>query len=137
MPPVHGWYAPGNAPYRSARLKRIAVSMSAKRHIGGAGSRLHRAWSKPMSSLDFDLDTQMSRCAEPAAELLQRRWFAAAAAVKNVDAECEVLLEVLELSREAWHAARERLAKLQTLRDTLGEQLANDPAPRREEMSAA
>ena len=118
-----------------------------------------------MSSLDFDLDTQMSRCAEPAAELLQRRWFAAAAAVKNVDAECEVLLEVLELSREAWHAARERLAKLQTLRDTLGEQLAaayessthpvesstdpadtapsygaelsNDPALRREEMSAA
>jgi hypothetical protein len=97
--------------------------------------------------------------AEPAAELLQRRWFAAAAAVKSVDAECEVLLEVLELSREAWRVARARLARLETLRDTLGEQLAaayessaapggdaalshgaelpNDPAPWREEMSAA
>jgi hypothetical protein len=111
-----------------------------------------------MSSLDFDLDTQMSRCAEPTAELLQRRWFAAAAAVKSVDAECAVLLEVLELSREAWCVARARLAKLKTLRDTLGEQLAaahesciapadaalsygaelpNDPALRREQMSAA
>jgi hypothetical protein len=96
--------------------------------------------------------------AEPAAELLQRRWFAAAAAVKSVDAECEVLLEVLELSREAWRVARARLAELETLRDTLGEQLAaayesstapadtalsydeelpNGPALRREEMSAA
>lgn len=62
--------------------------------------------------------------AEPAAELLQRRWFAAAAAVKSVDAECEVLLEVLELSREAWRVARARLANLEALRDTLGEQLA-------------
>jgi hypothetical protein len=96
--------------------------------------------------------------AEPVAELLQRRWFAAAAAAKSLEAECEVLLEVLEISREAWRVARAQLAKLETLRDTLGEQLAaayesstapadaalsygaelpNDPAVRREEMSAA
>ena len=103
--------------------------------------------------------------AEPAAELLQRRWFAAAAAARSLEAESAVLLEVLEISREAWRVARAQLAKLETLRDTLGEQLAaayessthpvesstdpadtaplygaelsNDPALRREEMSAA
>ncbi len=115
-----------------------------------------------MSSLDFDLDTRTRVTpladAEPAAELLQRRWFAAAAAAKSLEAECEVLLEVLEISRQAWRAARAQLARLETLRDTLGDQLAaahessaapadaapsygaelpNDPALRREEMSAA
>jgi len=96
--------------------------------------------------------------AEPAAELLQRRWFAAAAAARSLEAECAVLLEVLEISREAWRVARAQLAKSETLRDTLGEQLAaayesstapadappshgaelpNDRALRCEEMSAA
>jgi hypothetical protein len=103
-----------------------------------------------MSSLDFDLDTQTVVTpladAEPAAELLQRRWFAAAAAAKSLEAECEVLLQVLEISREAWRSARAQLAKLETLRDTLGDQLAAahepstapaDAAPSYEEMSAA
>jgi len=100
-----------------------------------------------MSSLDFDLDTRARVTpladAEPAAELLQRRWFAAAAAAKSLEAECEVLLEVLEISRQAWRAARAQLARLETLRDTLGDQLAAahepcaDAAPSYEEMSAA
>ncbi|MGC2033446.1 MAG: hypothetical protein WA642_25745 [Steroidobacteraceae bacterium] len=103
-----------------------------------------------MSSLDFDLDTRARVTpladAGPAAELLQRRWFAAAAAAKSLEAECEVLLEVLEISRQAWRAARAQLARLETLRDTLGDQLAAahepcaapaDAAPSYEEMSAA
>ena len=61
---------------------------------------------------------------EPAAELLERRWFAATAAAKRVKAECDALLEVLEISRDAWRRACVQLANLETLRDTLGGQLA-------------
>ena len=77
-----------------------------------------------MSSLDFDLDTQTRVTpladADPAAELLQRRWFAAAAAAKSLEAECEVLLEVLEISRQAWRAARAQLARLEALSGCAG-----------------
>src|ERR1700730_11538292 len=104
MPPVPGWSAPDNAQYRSPHLKRIAVSMSAKRHIGGAGSRLYVARSKPILNHPPD--------AEPAAELLQRRWFAAAAAARSLEAECAVLLEVLEVSRQACGAGRARLPRV-------------------------
>lgn len=61
---------------------------------------------------------------EPAAELLERRWFAALRAAKGVQAECEVLLGVMELAEDAWQRARARLLELETLRDALGEQLS-------------
>jgi hypothetical protein len=57
-------------------------------------------------------------------ELMERRWFAATASTKRVKAECDALLEVLEISRDAWRRARVQLANLETLRDTLGGQLA-------------
>jgi hypothetical protein len=60
---------------------------------------------------------------EPAAELLERRWFAALRAARSVQAECEVLLGVMELAEDAWRRARARLVELETLRDALGEQL--------------
>jgi hypothetical protein len=59
--------------------------------------------------------------AEP--ELLQRRWFAAVAAARSVEAECEVLFKVLEISREAWLRGRAQLARLESLRDSLGDEL--------------
>ncbi len=60
---------------------------------------------------------------------LELRWFAAVRAAKSVQAECEVLLGVLELTGDAWRRARARLVELETLRDALGEQLAAMDVP--------
>jgi hypothetical protein len=60
---------------------------------------------------------------EAAADLLQRRWFAVFKAASGVRAECEALLEALELTESAWQRARVRLAELEALRDSLGEEL--------------
>jgi hypothetical protein len=68
---------------------------------------------------------------EPAAELLERRWFAALRAAKGVQAECEVLLGVMELAEDAWRRARAQLLELETLRDALGEQLSAMEGPQR------
>jgi hypothetical protein len=68
--------------------------------------------------------------AEPATELLERRWFAAFAAVKSLQAECDVLLGVLELSGDEWRRACAQLAQLGALRDALGNQLAAMDEPR-------
>jgi hypothetical protein len=61
---------------------------------------------------------------EGAAELLERRWFAASGAAKNLKAECDVLLGVLQLSEDAWRRACAQLAQLEAFRDELGKQLA-------------
>jgi hypothetical protein len=60
---------------------------------------------------------------DAAANLLERRWFAAFKAASGVRAECEVLLESMALNQVAWNRARARLAELEALRDALGEQL--------------
>jgi hypothetical protein len=59
-----------------------------------------------------------------AAELLERRWFAAFKAASNVRAECEDLLDEMQRSEQAWNDARVRLSELEALRDALGEALA-------------
>ncbi|HEY2463038.1 MAG TPA: hypothetical protein VGI32_03175 [Steroidobacteraceae bacterium] len=83
---------------------------------------------------------------DAAAEMLERRWFATFKAASAARAECEALLEALALTEATWAQARERLAKVEALRDALAEELAelDDPglnAPRyrlnREECSAA
>jgi hypothetical protein len=61
---------------------------------------------------------------ELTAELLERRWFAAQRAAKSVQAECDGLLEVLELAEDAWRRSRAQLVELETLRDALGDRLA-------------
>jgi hypothetical protein len=90
---------------------------------------------KPMSSLDFDLDSRMSNLVSddamsyhnadggPSAELLERRWFAALRAASIAKAECDLLMGVLERAEAAWRQAHFRVAELECLRDTLGEQL--------------
>jgi hypothetical protein len=61
---------------------------------------------------------------DAAAVLLERRWFAAFKAASNARAECEALLDAMEVSERAWNDARIRLAELEMLRDKLGEELA-------------
>jgi len=68
----------------------------------------------------------MSRYMEggAAAELLERRWFAAFNAASAARAECEALVEALQMTETAWNESRKRLVKLESLRDALGEELA-------------
>lgn len=73
---------------------------------------------------------------EAAAEMLERRWFAAFKAASAVRAECEALLEAIEMTEEAWARAREQLAKLEELRDSLGQELAELDGPLHELRSA-
>jgi hypothetical protein len=61
---------------------------------------------------------------DPATEMLERRWFAAFKAASEARAECETLVEELEMTELAWKNARTRLARLESLRDSLGEELA-------------
>lgn len=65
---------------------------------------------------------------EAAAALIERRWFATITAVRELQAECEVLREVMEMAENAWRRARSQLARLETLRDALGEELAERDA---------
>src|SRR3984957_5662467 len=61
---------------------------------------------------------------DAAADLLQRRWFAAFKAASGVRAECEALLESIALTEAAWRPpARVRLSQPEALRDALGEEL--------------
>ena len=60
---------------------------------------------------------------DAAANLLERRWFAAFKAASGVRAECEALLESMALTEAAWSRARARLYELEALRDALGEEL--------------
>lgn len=61
---------------------------------------------------------------DPAAERLERRWFAAFKAASAARAECELLLDEMERVEIRWQHARARLADLEELRDSLGEQLS-------------
>jgi len=60
---------------------------------------------------------------DAAANMLERRWFAAFKAASGVRAECETLLESMALAEAAWRQARVRLCELEALRDALGEEL--------------
>jgi hypothetical protein len=66
----------------------------------------------------------IDRDADAAANLLERRWFSTLAAVRAMQAECEVLREVMQLAEESWRRARTQLAELESLRDALGDELA-------------
>ncbi len=62
---------------------------------------------------DGDLD------AEPAVQLLQRRWFAVLAATRSVQAECDLLFEALMLADAAWRRADAQRTGFVALRDAL------------------
>ena len=65
---------------------------------------------------------------DAAVRLLEHRWFASMKAASAVQAECEVLREVMDQAERAWGHARAQLAGLEALRDALGEQLAERDA---------
>jgi hypothetical protein len=65
---------------------------------------------------------------DAAANVIERRWFAASARVKVMQDECEVLREVMDLAEEAWRRSRAQIAELEMLRDALGERLAGTHA---------
>ena len=60
---------------------------------------------------------------DAAANLLERRWFAAFKAASGVRAECEALLESMAITQATWSQARVRLSELEALREALGEEL--------------
>ena len=62
---------------------------------------------------------------DAAANLIERRWFAASAKVKALQDECEVMREVMEQAAMAYRSARAQLAQLEVLRDGLGQRLAH------------
>jgi hypothetical protein len=70
-----------------------------------------------MQMQDPDLDANAS--------LLERRWIASIAAVRNLQSECDVLREVMEMADSAWQRARAQLSRLETVRDALAEELAD------------
>lgn len=72
---------------------------------------------------------------EPAAALLERRWFAAFKAASETRAECEALLEAMAITQSAWSRARARLSELEALRDSLEQDL--DALVAREEPALA
>ena len=65
---------------------------------------------------------------DAATNLIERRWFAASAAVEAMEGECDMLREVMLLAEDAFRRARVELAELTVLRDSLGERLANPEA---------
>ena len=60
---------------------------------------------------------------DAAAELLERRWFAAFKAASQARAECEALLESISQAEAAWSSARVHLCSLEALRDALSDEL--------------
>ncbi len=69
---------------------------------------------------------------DAAAALLERRWFASITAARAMQAECDLLREVMELAEDAWRRARGQLVRLEALRDALGEHLADHEARQRQ-----
>ena len=58
-------------------------------------------------------------------DLLERRWFAAARAAAEMQAECDALARALDLNLVALRDARDKCSHLEALRDALGGELAD------------
>jgi hypothetical protein len=67
---------------------------------------------------------------DAAANLIERRWFAACAKVKTLQDECEVMREVMEQAAMAYRGARTQLAHLEALREGLAQRLAHPEGAR-------
>jgi hypothetical protein len=65
----------------------------------------------------------MNPAEDVAADRLERGWFAAFRAASVARAECEALLEEMERIEIAWNHARVRLAEIEAIRDTLGDEI--------------
>lgn len=59
---------------------------------------------------------------------LERRWFAAQTACVAQRHECDHIRQSLESAELAWRRAQARLTQLESLRDSLGQSLAEEDA---------
>jgi hypothetical protein len=67
---------------------------------------------------------------DAAANMLERRWFASMSAARAKQAECERLLEVMAMVKASWQDSRVELGKLEALRDSLADAVAELAAER-------
>lgn len=67
---------------------------------------------------------------------LERRWFACMTAVKALEAEGDLLRQVLEITQATWRRNRAEIMRLEALRDAFGEKL-ECTLTKRDERSAA
>jgi hypothetical protein len=74
---------------------------------------------------------------DAAANLLERRWFAADASAKAMQSECAVLKAVVQQAEADLALAQSQLTNLEALRDGLGRELAALESSPRGVMSAA
>ena len=65
--------------------------------------------------------------AETAGDMAEHRWFALLSAIKNLQSECAVLLDVSKLADVAWRRACVQLAEFEALRDALEEETSTRP----------
>ena len=111
-----------NADLLDAALERLDRAEALKARIM---TRIERLESSILGTTRAEGTMAYSEAVDDAAaDLLERRWFAAFKAASAVRTECEALLEEMELVETAWNRARARLAELEELRDALGDQLA-------------
>jgi hypothetical protein len=61
---------------------------------------------------------------EPFVNMLERRWFAVQSATHTLQAECDLLLEALNLAQAAWQRANRQLTEFEALGDALESELA-------------
>jgi len=64
-------------------------------------------------------------------EQIERRWFAAAAAARTLQAECDLLFEALSLADSAWRRTHAQLAEFEALRDALEREMCAMDGPAR------
>ena len=88
-------------------------------------NNLEFAWRRGYEAGRLGADPKGNADGDAASTLLERRWFASIAAARAMRAECEVLREVVALSEDSWRRACSQLARLEALRDALGEELAD------------
>jgi hypothetical protein len=118
--------AGGSAFHESERNCRFTVWKLS--HCQSSIEATHGQEINPMSSLDERHEDNAPKDrlgdAELSAELLERRWFAAMAAVKSLQDDCDALLRVVERAENNWLRTCAQVALVESLRDALGEQLA-------------
>lgn len=72
----------------------------------------------------------MKNLGEGSPAILERRWFAAHNACLAQREQCEFIRQSLEQAERAWREAHGRLMALESLRDSLGQELAEVDATR-------
>ena len=60
----------------------------------------------------------------PTVNVLERRWFATQSMTRDLQVECDSLLEAMNQAQAAWHRARLQLAEFEALSDALEDEMA-------------